>query len=85
MFDLVLETFLIGTVGSAQVVLAFLEVRDDFFLFVVFFLADETLYLVILALLFLKQNGVVCFSENKVKLKLDTSTSYKQAGERTLL
>ena len=52
MFDLVLEIFLIGTVGSAQVVLAFLEVRDDFFLVVVFFLADETLYLVILALLF---------------------------------
>ncbi|KPK78617.1 MAG: hypothetical protein AMJ89_00985 [candidate division Zixibacteria bacterium SM23_73] len=52
MFDLVLEIFLIGTVGSAQVVLLFLEVRDSFFLLVVFFLADEALYRVILALLF---------------------------------
>jgi hypothetical protein len=41
-----------GTVGSTQVVLAFCEVRDDFFLLVVFFLADEALYLAILALLF---------------------------------
>jgi hypothetical protein len=52
LFNLVLEIFLMGTVGSTQVVLAFCEVRDDFFLLVVFFLADEALYLAILALLF---------------------------------
>lgn len=52
MLDLVLEIFVIGTVGSAQVVLLFLEARDGFLLVVVFFLVDVTLRVVILALLF---------------------------------
>lgn len=41
MFDLVLEIFFIGTVGSAQAVLAFREVRDDLLLVGALFLADE--------------------------------------------
>jgi hypothetical protein len=49
---LVLETFFIETVGSAQVVLLFLEAREAFFLVVVFFLYDVALRVVILALLF---------------------------------
>jgi hypothetical protein len=62
---LVLETFFIETVGSAQVVLLFLEAREAFFLVVVFFLYDVTLRVVILALPFFRQNEV--FDGAKVK------------------